>query len=277
MVSLVFWFVLTQDPSAGHPEFTQFDISRSKDEHRVSIAAVLKNPGATEIGESWITVVYFDGDRELRASTPVRLSGLPAQGTTSISLTARQVETFSRYEVVVESPDRKCTYVGTASGSPPRFKAEQAVPARKTERRPTVEVRGLKWFSRDPLEVKQESPADIPFLRIAVCQRGQSIHPTGKAAVMIFDGKKPLRFLNLVLGEECYVRDAGELNSRTALPESIAFDPVSGELWIGLIRVDRSKVQIRLDLTLSLEETGTWEWKDLEKSFAAEPRIADRK
>jgi hypothetical protein len=275
VILVLSWFV--QAAGQERPVFTRFDVSREKEEHKVSVSAVLRNPGSADLSDVWISVSYFDGDRELKSSKSTRLARLPAHESTSLTLEARQVEKFSRYEVLLEMDDRKLVYVGTPAEETPKFKRAEAVPVRPPESRPTVEIRGLKWFDRDPLERKQEGPGDVPFLRLAVRLKNQAIHPAGKIQVMLFDGAKPLRFLNIGIEDACYQRDAGELSTRTALPEIVAYDPISGELWIGLLRLDHAKSTLRADVTLTLEDAGTWEWKGLEKSFAAEPRASDRK
>jgi hypothetical protein len=94
---------------------------------------------------------------------------------------------------------------------------------------------------------------------------------------MVFDGTKPLRYLNIDLADACYRKDAGELNSRTALPETVAYDPLTGELWVGLVRVNHDKTTLRADVTLMQADGGTWEWKGLEKTFVSEPRASERK
>ena len=98
------------------PVFTRFEVSREKDEHKISVSAVLKNPGPADLKDVWVSVAYFDGDRELRSSKPTRVARLPAREATPVTLEARQVEKFSRYEVLVQTDDRSLVYAGTLRG-----------------------------------------------------------------------------------------------------------------------------------------------------------------
>jgi hypothetical protein len=274
---ILFLSSLVQATDNERPIFTRFDVSREKEDHKVSVSAVLKNQGPADLADVWVSVTYYDGDRELKASKPTRVVRLPSRESIPLTLDARQVEKFSRYEVLVETEERKLVYAGTISDAAPKLKRVDPVPVRTPESRPTAEIRGLKWFERDPLEQKQDGPSDVPFIRIAVRQKRQDIHPSGKVQIMIFDGTKPVRYLNIGLTDACYLKDAGDLNTRTALPETVAYDPLSGELWIGLIRVDHAKTRLRVDINLILDETGTWEWKGLEKTFVTEPRASERR
>ena len=255
--------------SDEHPHFTEFQLSREKEGHKVSASAKLKNPGPVDLADLWVCITYFDGERELRTSKPQRVARLAPRETADVVLEARQVEKFSRYEVGIETDSRKFTYAGTADELP-KFQRIDRTPERPAPPGPTVELRGLKWFDRDPLEAR--TVGDTPFLRFVVLQKGQVQHPTGKIQITVFDGRKPLKYLNISLEDGCYQRDAAELNGRTALPETTAYDPITGEIWVGLSRVDHSKVALRLDVTLSLEGKGTWEWKEMEKVFTCAPR-----
>jgi len=267
----ILFSVFLQSAPGDRPVFTGFDIAREKNEHKVIVVAALKNPARSDLADLWVSVVYFDGDRELRTSNSARIPRLTTKEPASVTLEARQVEKFSRYEVMVESGGEKLVYAGTPSEETPRLKRVESAPVRAPDARTTVEARGLKWFNRDPLDPKQEGPGDVPFLRLAIRGKGQTVHPSGKIQVMLFDGKKPLRFLNIGIADACYRKDAGELNATTAVPETVAYDPINGEVWIGLARVDPAVTSLRADVTLILEAYGTWEWKGLEKSFTSDP------
>jgi len=258
--------------SDDHPHFIEFQLSREKEGHKVSASAKLKNPGPMDLSDLWVCITYFDGERELRASKPQRLAKLAPRESASVVLEARQVEKFSRYEVGIETDTRKFMYAGAAADELPKFQRVDRTPDRPAAAGPTVELRGLSWFDRDPLETRPVAPGDTPFLRFVVRQKGQVQHPTGKIQVTVFDGRKPLRYLNIALEDGCYQRDAAELNGRSALPETTAYDPITGEIWVGLIRVDHAKVALRLDVTLAFEGKGTWEWKEMEKVFTCAPR-----
>src|SRR6185436_16153881 len=215
----VFGLVIAVCLQAGddHPHFIEFQLSREKEGHKVSASAKLKNPGSLDLADLWVCITYFDGERELRTSKPQRVAKLAPRETAAVVLEAGQVEKFSRYEVGIETDTRKFMYTGTAD-EPPKFQRIDRTPERPAPPGPTVELRGLKWFDRDPLEMRAVGPGDTPFLRFVVRQKGQVQHPTGKIQIMVFDGKKPLKFMNVSLEDVCYQRDAADLNGEPRSP-----------------------------------------------------------
>jgi hypothetical protein len=277
----------TSLPIPDRPVFTRFEFVRERSEHRVLAGVTIRNPGGVDLTDLWISVVYFDGDRQLRESKGCRVPRLPARESIPLTLEAKQVENFSRYEVVLEEDSQRLVYGGKLSDPTPAFQKAESLkraPEKSTSgggleggsSRINVEVRGLKWFDRDPLDATEGQAGDVPFLRLAVRRGAKSTFPTGKLRILLFKGDQSFRYVNLDLEDASWSRDAGELTSRSAVPELIAYDALSGELWIGLARVDHSKVTLRADVTLLLEEAGAWEWKGLEKDFTSAPKVADR-
>lgn len=277
MVAILLLVGALQAVEQDNPVVTTFEMSREKVEQKVCVSMVVKNPAARDLTDVWVSIAYFDGERELRQSKPTRIARVAMRESAPVALTARQVEKFSRYEVSLESEGRRWLYAGAPSDELPKFKKVEKLPARTLETRPTAEVRGLKWFNWDPLDNRRDELKDIPFLRLAIRHKGETLHATGKIQIMLFDGSKPLKYLNIPIDDGSYGRDADELNTKTALPEAVAFEVTAGEVWIGLQRMDHAKCALRVDVTLILDDLGTWKWTGLEKTIAAEPRPADGK
>lgn len=258
------------------PVFTRCDLSRAKTGQQVSLEMTLTNPGKTPLSDLRALAIYFDGDRELRQSSPSRIPALAAGQTASLTLDAERVEKFSRFEIRLDQDTRRCVYEGTPTSSVPKLTRTAVLPSRKGPG-VTVELKGVKWFDRDPLEAPKEGPGDFPFLRAAFLRKGESIHPDGRLEIMTFLGDKPLKYLRILLGDASWARDIGALNPRSLAPGTLAYDPVSGELWIGLAPARHEKCNLKIDVTLTLDDGGRWEWKSLENPFRADPKLQETK
>ena len=277
----LFFFLVQAQATPELPiKFTSFDISRERVEHKVIARATLVNTSSEELKDLSVHITYFDRDRELRSSTPCRLQSVPSKRSGVAVLEAIQVERFSRYELSLEAGDRRLVFGGNEEDALPVFRRdhrrEKAGAAPGAAGGLTVELKGVKWIARDPLAVKNGPPGDIALLRIAVRRRGQETSATGALSVCFTEGNAPKAYATRRIQEESWRRDADELNSSTAVAESIAYDVLRGELWVAILCADSSKGAPRIDVTLDLEEGGTWIWNKLEKPFEVAPRVADR-
>lgn len=131
----------------------------------------------------------------------------------------------------------------------------------------TVELRGLKWVRTSNQPSKRPIP-EVVFLRLAVRNRdGKSLHPFGSIAVTIQEGKKTAVPVLRTIKEEHWGLDAEEATAKGVNPEIVAYDPIGGELWVGLLRLEKPGVALKADVTLNIPGVGTWEWKGLENTF----------
>jgi len=258
------------------PVLTRCDLSRVKTGQQVSLALTLTNPGKAPLSELLAGVTYFDGDRELRESSPVRIPVLGAGQAASMTLDAERVEKFSRYEIRLDQDTRRCVYEGTPADALPKLTRTAALPSRNGPG-VTVELKGVKWFDRDPLETPGQGGGDFPFLRVAFRRKGESIHPDGRLEIMTFLGEKPLKYLSVRIDDASWARDVGALSSRSLEPGALAYDPLSEELWIGLAPARHEKCTLKIDVTLTVDDGGRWAWKALEKPFRADPRLGEMK
>ncbi len=258
------------------PRLTGVEFHREKALQKVSASVTLVNPGKAEIAEGRARVAFFDGERELRESPQARFGKLAAGDSATVVLEAERVENFSRYELRIEAAGWRREYEGSPALPLPRL-TKSSPSARPGDSAVGVELRGLRWFDHDPLEKGGEGAGDQPFLRLTVARAREILHPTGKCEIMVFQGDRPLKFLILRIDDSAWARDAADLGSRKRSAGEVAFDPLEGELWIGLLRVDRSRGDLKLDISLRLDEGGTWEWKGLTKPFRADPKPCVRK
>jgi hypothetical protein len=134
----------------------------------------------------------------------------------------------------------------------------------------TVEVRGLRWV-KGPGGKKGGS--DIAFLRLAVRDRtGKPFYPSGLLSAVLTESGKPHPPLQRGIPDEAWSVDVEELTALKAKPESVAYDSLTGELWVGLQRPDQVGAPLKLQVTLALTGAGTWEWSALAEPFQAAAR-----
>lgn len=226
-----------------------------------------------------VTVTFQLGKKDipLETSVPIKPGGLwpfdlyvvdcpPIDGC-SYGLDYAEAGAEAKPAAGAEAPAAKRT--ATRKGS-------EVDPAVAQRAKMTVEVRGLKWVEGSQF-LAMKGGGDIAYLRIAIRDRASKpVHPVGRASIAAFDGARPLGTLVRTIKDESWGMDTDELTGLKTPVEGVAYDPVQGELWIGVARGDRAKLAIRLDVTLALDGGGVWEWKGLEKAFEAAAKAPDR-
>ncbi len=159
-------------------------------------------------------------------------------------------------------------------------KPDEKKPEKKDEKKTdavTVEVRGLTWVEGYTMINKKYS-GWVSFLRIAIRDSdGKPVQPTGKFTASCFEAKEARGTVTRFVKRESYGSDASKIEPKNAAPEITAFDKTGNEVWIGIIRTDRTLDGLRLDVKLELDKLGTWEWKGLEDKYAAKAKPADKK
>jgi hypothetical protein len=142
--------------------------------------------------------------------------------------------------------------------------------------RATVALRGVAWVR--PGSGKGARPkTDVAFVKLAVRgPDGRGLYPPGTLSFAAqVGGQAPLRGVREIR-EEAWGRDAEELAGPGGSSESVAYDPLTGELYVGLVPVDPPGAPFKLDILLKLEGFGEWEWKGLQAPFQSEARGPDR-
>jgi hypothetical protein len=94
------------------PEFTRYEIARERVGHKVVVDAVLLNPAPVELADAKATVLYFDGDDEIRRSPAVPVPRIPPGKTGSMRIEVAQVPNFSRFEIYLEFRGMTRLYLG---------------------------------------------------------------------------------------------------------------------------------------------------------------------
>jgi hypothetical protein len=140
----------------------------------------------------------------------------------------------------------------------------------------TVEVRGIKWVEGSQF-LAMKGGGDVVFLRIAIRDRASKpVHPTGRLAITLFDGPRSLASLGRAIKDEAWGVDTDDLAASKAPSDALAYDPAAGELWVGLMRGDPKRVALKVDVLLTIDGVGVWEWKGLEKAFEVSAKGPDR-
>jgi hypothetical protein len=169
-----------------------------------------------------------------------------------------------------------------AEPAPPARPGVRSLGARRVESpaasgpRATVALRGIAWIR--PASARGSRPkADVAFLKLAVRgPEGRSLHPAGTLSFAAQVGGAGLLKGVREIREEAWGRDADELQGPATSAESVAYDPLTGELYVGLIPVEPPGAPVRFDVRLKLDGLGEWEWKGLQTPFQSEARGPDR-
>jgi hypothetical protein len=122
MAVALLWICLggPQDP----PEFTRFEMTRTRIGNVVTAQAVVRNAASRELTDVQLTMVFFDHDQEIRRSKPAKIAKIAAGGTAPVTLEAERVPNFDRYQVIVEIGKERIVYYGRDPASPPSLKNE---------------------------------------------------------------------------------------------------------------------------------------------------------
>ena len=138
--------------------------------------------------------------------------------------------------------------------------------------RATVALRGVAWIRAG------SAKADVAFVKLAVRgPDGRAIHPSGTLSFSAqIGGRASLRGVREIR-EEAWGRDAEDLAGSAKSSDFAAYDPLTGELYVGLVPVDPPGAPVKFDILLRLEGFGEWEWKGLQAPFQSEARGPDRK
>jgi hypothetical protein len=155
-------------------------------------------------------------------------------------------------------------------------KASDVDPAVAQRGRMSAEVRGVKWVEGSQF-LAMKGGGDVAFLRVALRDRNSKpVHPVGRISATLYDGAKPAGTPSRLIKDESWSTDVDDLGGFKVPAEAVAYDPATGELWVGLLRGDKAKVQLKADVLLTIDGMGVWEWKGLEKTLEAPAKPPDR-
>ncbi len=155
------------------PDFTKYDIARERVGHKVVVDAVLLNPLPTELADAKVTVLYFDGEDELKRSKPVAVPRIPAGKSAAFKIEVEQVPNFTKYEIYLEYRGTTRLFLG---GDPTKLPALR----RPSPSRLSIEAQRNSYAAgefRTSLTVKNagETEADDPTLRLIFTGRTGSV------------------------------------------------------------------------------------------------------
>ncbi len=141
----------------------------------------------------------------------------------------------------------------------------------------TAEVRGVKWIEGYQM-VNKKYTGDVAFLRIALRGAdGKPVQPTGKFTAVLSEGGQPRGAVTRFVKKESWGLDAAKIDAKNVNQDIVAYHKETGELWIGLVRADKFWLELKMDVALTIEKVGAWEWKGLAEKFEAKPRGPDKK
>jgi hypothetical protein len=141
----------------------------------------------------------------------------------------------------------------------------------------TVEVCGLTWIDGYTM-VNKKFSGWTSFLRIAIKDAdGKPMQPTGKFTAQLSDANnKSLGAVQRFVKKDSFGLDALKIEPKNADAGIVAYDKKTGELWIGIVKIDSTLEALAIDAKLELDKIGTWEWKGLADKYAAKAKPADK-
>ncbi len=144
----------------------------------------------------------------------------------------------------------------------------------------TVEVRNLAWVVGYTMKNKKYS-GDVAFLQLLIKDGdGKPVKPTGKCVVTLAQGKNPKGTATRNIKVESWGTDASKIDNQNVSEQIISAHKQTGELWIGLVRADAFWLSLTIDITLTLDKVGVWEWKGLNPNdngdYVAAPKGPDK-
>lgn len=142
----------------------------------------------------------------------------------------------------------------------------------------SAELRGLMMVEGVTAPKSGKYSGDVYFLRVAFTDAaGKAAKPAGTFQIAMLEaGKDPWKVQRIVTAATWKI-DAAKLNAQTADPAVMAWDKKTDELWIGLLRTDRTPFAAALEMQLTVKEQGTWHWKALGDPWTAPARGPDKK
>jgi len=121
MIQAYLLLALLRPQDTKPPEFVKFEMARKRVGHKVVTDAALRNAGTAELADLKATVLYFEGDREMRRSKPTAVPKIPPGATVAFKIEAEQVPNFTRFDLYLESAGATRLYPGTAPAPLPRL------------------------------------------------------------------------------------------------------------------------------------------------------------
>jgi hypothetical protein len=119
---------------------------------------------------------------------------------------------------------------------------------------------------------------DVLFLRLRIEGMDDKDRPQGTLEVTLTAEGKKRGPLKRTIDSASWKMDARQLPTNDADPRMIAWDAVSRELLVGLVRLDDERRATKMTLEAKFTwKKQTWIWSALEPPFAEAPRPSDKK
>ena len=140
-----------------------------------------------------------------------------------------------------------------------------------------AELRGLMMVEGITTPKSGKYTGDVYFLRAAFTDAaGKPAKPAGTFQIYVLEaGKEPWKVQRIVTAATWKI-DASKLTAQTADPAVMAWDKKTDEIWLGLVRTDRTPFSATLEVTLTVKDVGSWTWKNVADKYEVPPRGPDK-
>jgi hypothetical protein len=117
---------------------------------------------------------------------------------------------------------------------------------------------------------------DVYLLRmIFIDDEGKPMKPTPTINMTVYNKDQAWGKAQRIVTREQWNADATKINSGNVADNTIACDKKSGELWVAFVRTDGPAFEPRTDMTVVIQDLGTWSWKGLSGKFEVAAKTAD--
>lgn len=121
---------------------------------------------------------------------------------------------------------------------------------------------------------------DVPFVRLAFTDaEGKPVQPTGTLNAVYYEGDRPVKKVQRIITKESWKLDIGKVTNLTVRHDILALDPKTNELWVAFHRSDGGPLagDPKIDVSLTIRDAGTWEWKAVGPKTETALRGPDKK
>ncbi len=251
--------------TAGAVEKVRIDLRLGTKAHSVSLPGQIA-PGASLPFEAFVPACppFEDGAYSIshKEASRARQETAPEPAASAKRTGSRDVSAEAAFVPEKDAQDLKPKTDGPTQAKGPAL---------------TAEIRGVRWI--EGLNLRGLKTGDVAYLRMAFRDAdGNPAQPTGSFTAITYDGDRPLKNVPRNITKDSWKLDARRINAQNANHETVARDPATGELWVGLLRTETgSYMNLRLDVKLTVPKIGTWTWKGLEDKCEAPARGPDEK
>lgn len=141
----------------------------------------------------------------------------------------------------------------------------------------SVGIRGLMVVEGSYLKNGKYS-GDVYLIRfVFIDDEGKPMKPTPTINATIYNKDQAYGRAQRIVTREQWNADATKINSLNVTADTIACDKKSGELWVSIVKTDTAAFDLKVDMTIVINDLGTWSWKGLSGKFEVAAKGPDSK